>query len=458
MIADPALAAAADIIDPPKWEVTGRPKLEDHQKPPPGTPGKDWQLWLLEAGRGAGKTEACARHYCKAMRENPGWRGRIIAPTFADAVEACVQGPSGVLAQDPEVTWHPSAAGGAKLKWPGGSEALVLGMNAPRDVDRLRAGGNRHIDWWEETAAIPQLQEAWDQAAFGLRLGMHPYSIGSTTPRSTKAYKALRKMAGVVLRKASLFDNPHLPPAFVERMKKKYEGTRLGQQELLGNLLEDIAGALWRRKVLEASYLPGIENDQGIIDPALLQIAMLYIVVSIDPAATSSENADDTGIIVAGLGEDGFGYVLEDATCHEDPDGWATEALRCYDKWEADMIVGEVNHGGEMVENTIVTKRSHVPFTPVRASRGKAVRAQPVASLYGNPDEGAERESLIKHVGAFPELEDQQCTWVPGESDDSPDRMDALVWAFTHIFLEENDTTDVVEDEDWEPVKIGADV
>lgn len=450
LTADP-WSAAADIFDPPKWDVTNRDPLEPHQIPPPGVPGKDWQLWLLEAGRGAGKTEACARHYCKAMHENPGWRGRIIAPTFGDAVEACVRGPSGILAMDPEATFHPSADGGSKVRWPGGSEALVLGMHAPADVDRLRAGGNRHIDWWEEVAAITQLQDAWDQAAFGLRLGHHPYSIGSTTPRSTKAYKALRKMEGVILRKASLFDNAkHLPASFIARMKKKYEGTRLGQQELMGNLLEDIAGALWRRTVIEASYVPGIEK------PSDLGIEMAYIVVAVDPAATSSEAADDTGIVVTGLGVDGFGYVLEDCTCHADPDGWGHEAIKAYEKWEADIIVGEVNHGGEMVEHVISTIDPYVPFEPVRASRGKAIRAQPISSLYGNPDEG--REGIIKHVGGFPDLEDQMCTWVPGESDDSPDNMDAMVWGFTKIFLEDVEVEETIEDEEWEPVSIGAEV
>jgi phage terminase large subunit-like protein len=445
-IAPDPFAVAADIVDPPAWEAKGRPALEKHQVPPPGKPGKDWKFWLLEAGRGAGKTEACARFYCKMMRENPGWRGRILAPTFGDAVEACVRGPSGVLNQDPEVKWVPGAEGGSKLFWPNGSEALVLGLHTENDVDRLRAGGNRHLDWWEECAAIRHLKQGWDQAAAGLRLGDYPFSIGSTTPRSTKAYKALRKLKGIILRKATLFDNPHNPDSFVTLMKERYQGTRLYEQEILGNMLEDIAGALWRRIVLESVQ---IDASAGLPD-------MVEVVVAVDPAATSSEDADDTGIVVVGLGTDGLAYVLEDRTCHLDPDGWGSEAVAAYNKWDADLIIGEVNNGGEMVEHVISTIDHRVPFKAVRASRGKAVRAQPVASLYGNPESDPVREAMVRHVGNFPELEDQMCTWVPGE-EDSPDNMDALVWGLTHIFLEDRDDEETYE-EDWEPVQIGADV
>lgn len=244
-----------DILDPPAWEPKDRPKLEPHQIPP----GQPWNLWVLEGGRGCGKTEACARYYASYMRANPGHRGRIIAPTFGDAVEACIQGPSGLLAMDPEIKWLPSAPGGAKVQWPNRSEALVLGTPFPRDVDRLRAGGNRHIDWWEEMAANTQLKGAWDQAAFGLRLGTHPHSIASTTPRTTPDYQAVRKLPGVLFTRARLFDNPHLPKEWVDRMRKKYEGTRLGRQELLGEMIEDVEGALWQRGMFEGR----VEWEEG---------------------------------------------------------------------------------------------------------------------------------------------------------------------------------------------------
>lgn len=445
-----ALAAAADIIDPPEWAAEGRPELRPHQFPPPKLGRPDGpSLWLLEAGRGAGKTEACARYYTRYMRQHPGSRGRIIAPTFGDAVEACVRGPSGVKSIDPEVNWIPGADGGSKLVWPGGSEAVVLGTPFPKDVERLRALGNRHIDWWEEMAANVNLGEAWDQAAMGLRLGDHPHAIGSTTPRSTKEYRAIRDMAETFLTKATMFDNPHNPDSFIKVMKKKYEGTRLGRQELYGELLEDVVGALWTRVMIEYNRFKGDRNELP---------DMAIIVVAVDPAATSSDKADDTGIIVCGLGVDGWGYVLEDATCHLPPDGWGMRAVDRYNKWEADYIVGEVNNGGEMVEHVIATVDSDVPFKSVHASRGKATRAQPVATLYGSYDEeGTElRKGYIKHVGGeLAELEDQLVTWVPGD-EDSPDRLDALVWGMTELFLEEGEEEEVVEE--YEPVRIGADV
>ena len=250
---------AADILDPPAW-TPDRAPLEPHQLPPAGA----WSLWLLEGGRGCGKTEACARYFAAYMRRNPGHRGRIIAPTFADAAEACVTGASGLQSIDPEIRWLPSAPGGSKVIWPNGSEALVLGTPFPRDVDRLRAGGNRHIDWWEEMAANAQLGDAWDQAAFGLRLGPHPHSIASTTPRTTPDYRRIRALDGVTRTHASLFDNPHLSREFVDQMRSRYEGTRLGRQELGGELIEDVEGALWTHEMFRRrpTWQDGQHPDQ----------------------------------------------------------------------------------------------------------------------------------------------------------------------------------------------------
>lgn len=430
---------ACDILDPPLWEPAGRDPLYPHQLPPTDD---QWDLWLLEAGRGAGKTEACARYYAREMRRVPGMRGRIIAPTFGDAVEACIIGPSGLLSVDPEAHWNPSAAGGAKISWPNGSEALVIGTYTPRDVDRLRAGGNRELDWWEEMAANPQLEAAWDQAAFGLRLGDWPRSIGSTTPRNTTAYRAVRQTGEVRLVKASMYDNLSLPQRFFEKMNRKYGGTRLGRQEIGGELLDDIEGALWTRRMVEAARWTGHVPDMAVV------------VVAVDPAATSSDEADDTGIIVVGLGVDGYAYVLDDRTCHLDPDGWGQRAVRAYHKWNADVIVGEVNNGGEMVEFVVQTADASVPFKKVHASRGKATRAQPVAALYGD---GGKRESRVRHVSEAPlsDLEDQLTTWVPGE-EDSPDRLDSLTWGLTELFFAEFEEEDVVEE--WTPAQIGADI
>lgn len=449
--ADP-FTIAADIFAPPKWEAVGRPPLETHQTPPDGLPGRDWQLWLLEAGRGSGKTEGAARFYTEYMRQHPGSRGRIIAPTFGDAVEACIEGPSGLRSVDPDgVTWHASAPGGAKVRWGNGSEALVLGTHSPADVDRLRAGGNRHLDWWEEMAANTRLQEAWDQAAFGLRLGDYPFSIASSTPRNTAAYKAIRKLAVETgsLKTGTLFDNPHLPESYRQQLLKRYEGTRLGRQELYGELLTDVEGALWTMAQIET----------GRVTPEMVPDLVL-VVVGVDPAATSGPDADDTGIIAFGLGVDGEGYVMQDRTCHLDPNGWGKRAIRTLKSVKGDYIVGEVNNGGEMVEYVIHSINARVPFKDVRASRGKATRAQPVAVLYGDPRTAgrkgkSKRLPRIHHVGTFPDLEDQMTTWVPGD-EDSPDRVDALVWAATELMVADDDTEDIVEE--YRPVRIGADL
>ncbi|HUR86330.1 MAG TPA: terminase family protein [Solirubrobacteraceae bacterium] len=218
-----------------EWQPKGRAALEPHQIAPAG----DWSLWLLEGGRGSGKTEACSRYFATYMRTHPGARGRIIAPTFGDAAESCILGPSGLLSVDPEIRWAPSDPGGAKVFWPNGSQALVLGTPTPRDVDRLRAGGNRHIDWWEEMAANAQLSDAWNQAALGLRLGERPHSIASTTPRSTGAYRRIRATRGTVFTRGTLFDNPHNPADWVEQMRERYADTHMGRQELGGELLTE---------------------------------------------------------------------------------------------------------------------------------------------------------------------------------------------------------------------------
>jgi phage terminase large subunit-like protein len=434
------------IFDSHDWEPVDRNPLGEHQQPPAG----EWDLWLLEAGRGSGKTEACARYFTRMMRANNGWRGRIIAPTYDDAVESCLRGPSGILSMDPEARMV-VRPGGTHVLWPNGSEALVLGTHGPKDVDRLRAGGNRNLDWWEEMAANPRLglpddvQGAWNQAQLGLRLGEHPHSIASTTPRSTKEYRAIRQSEGVVLTKASMFDNiKNLPKAFIERMRRKYEGTRLGRQELYGELLEDVVGALWTRERLDVSRVDHAPD-------------LAIVVTAVDPAATATDTSDDTGIVTVGIGMDGRGYVLADDTAHDAPAQWGRKAVNALRDNQGDYIVGEVNNGGDMVEHVITTTDDRVQFRAVRASRGKATRAQPVAALWGKPEDeyGPEQNPIVHIVGSLPDLEDQLVTWVPGE-EDSPDRLDAMVWGLTELMLAEHEEEDVFEY--YEPKRIGANI
>lgn len=407
------LAQFADEQDPPRWEPVGRPPLGTHQRPPDGR----WSVWVLAGGRGSGKTEGASRYFARHMREHPGNRGRIIGPTLGDVVESCVQGPSGLLSVDPDVRFYPSAPGGAKVVWPNGSEAVLIGTPTPRDVDRLRAAGNRHIDWWEEAAANPQLKPAWEQAEFGLRLGDHPHSICSTTPRNTSAYRGLLAEPGVVVTRGTIRDNPHLPAETKARLEARYAGTRIGRQELDGELIDDVEGALWTMDMCERAYRAG---------QAVESLDFTRVVVAVDPAVTSGEHSDETGIIIAARGSDGHAYVIADVTCRLSPDGWARRAVEAYHEHKADRIVAEANQGGDLVKTVLRTVDPSVPVKLVRATRGKRVRAEPVAALY--------EQGRVRHLSPLPALVDQLTTWTPDDPT-SPDRLDALVWALTDLDL-----------------------
>lgn len=417
------IGGALDLLHPPPWEPKDRPVLLPHQIPPgPLEDESWWSLWLLMAGRGAGKTEACSRHFAAWMRAHPGERGRIIAPTFGDAVEACVEGPSGLKAVDPDVRWIPSAPGGSKVVWPNGSEALVLGTPTPNDVERLRAAGNRGIDWWEEMAANRQLAKAWDQAKLGLRYGYRPHSIASTTPRRVLKLKELIADPRTVLTRASMRDNPHLSDEFVAEVESLYAGTRLEAQEIDGILLDDVEGALWNSGLLGDTR---VEPSQ--VPPLRMKV------VGVDPAFSEEEQADEAGILVAGLGtptglarQDA--YVLEDRTCRGGL-VWPAKAVEAYWEHECRALVCEANLGGaDYMRRTIHAIDPRVNVVTVHARQGKQTRAEPVALLYDR--------NRAHHVGEFPLLEAEQTGWVPGEA--SPNRLDALVWALTHLMPEIN--------------------
>jgi phage terminase large subunit-like protein len=403
---------AADILNPPPWAPEGRPPLEPHQTPPPGL----WDLWIAEGGRGSGKTEGAARFYAEHMRTNPGHRGRIIGPTLGDVVESCLDGHSGLKSIDPEVRVV-TQAGGLHVHWPNGSVALCIGTPTPRDVERLRASGNRHIDWWEEGAANPQLKAAWEQAEFGLRLGEHPVSVMSTTPRPFPFYRSLVKAPSTAITRGTIFDNPHLPAAIKEKLLARYKGTRLGRQELYGELLDDVEGALWTWAMIEAA------RALWTPDPSF---SRLY--VGIDPAVTSGEDADVTGIVAAGRRADGIGAVVEDRSIQGvRPREWAARAVKLFDDLEADRIVAEVNNGGEMVEDTIRSVRSRIPYSPVRASRGKQTRAEPISALF--------EQGRIALAPGLDALCEELTSWVPDSGLPSPGRLDAMVWALSKLKL-----------------------
>lgn len=257
----------------------------------------------------------------------------------------------------------------------------------------------------------------------GLRLGIDPRCVVTTTPRPTKIIRELVAAVTTVVTGGSTYNNiANLAPAFIEQIIRKYEGTRIGQQELWAKLLEDNPGALWSRDLLE--------QHRVVKFPELVRV-----VVALDPAATSGEEADEAGVIVAGRGIDDHMYVLEDLSLRASPLGWGRAAVTAYYKNKADRILAEVNNGGEMVELTIRTVDPDVAYKSIHASRGKQTRAEPIAALY--------EQGRCHHVGMFAELEDEMCQWVPGE--DSPNRMDALVWAGTELMLGDNNAAEILK-------------
>ncbi|WP_329291885.1 terminase large subunit domain-containing protein [Streptomyces pseudovenezuelae] len=404
----------------------GRWKPYPWQVPPEEIPTLGW--WLQLGGRGTGKTDGCARYMVEHVNGPPcdprlkgGHRMAIIAPTQGDAVEACVNGPSGLKAHDPRVVLR-TTAGGTFAKWPSGAEAKLFGSHTPDDVERLRAGGNRCLVWMEEVAAQRRLKEAITHSEMGLRLGTNPHYIGSTTPKPRTELIELTRSDKVTVTRGKTKDAIHLPEEMRAHLIAKYAGTRVEAQELDGILLEDIEGALWSRKLFD-------DTRVGAAPP------MSRVVVAMDPAATSHDESDEMGILVAGLGQQRLpdingtmrqhGYLLDDLSGRMAPVEAARKAVAAYHKHRADAIVAEVNNGGEWIGAVVRQIDPTVNYRTVHATRGKLTRAEPVAAVF---------EQHAAHVvGSLPEFEEQCVTWVPGDS--SPDRLDGGVWALTDLML-----------------------
>jgi len=409
-MANPFAAQLADALGN-SWAAVARP----NQLPPPGD---WWQIWLLLAGRGFGKTRTLAEWVCNQVASGQASRIALVAATAADARDVLVEGESGILAVAPpwfRPIYEPSKR---RLTWPNGAVATTFSAEEP---ERLR--GPQH-----DAAVCDELgswsrPETWDMLQFGLRLGRNPRCLVATTPRPTKLIRELLSREGrdVVVTRGSTYENrANLAPGFFNQVIRKYEGTRLGRQELNAELLEDTPGALW---------------SQGIIDAARQVAApdLERIVVAIDPAATSGEDADETGIVVVGKDHRGHGYILADASGKYQPIEWAKIAITAYRTHHADRIVAEINNGGEMAENTLRIVDPNIPFTAVRASRGKVTRAEPASALY--------EQGRMHHIGTFPQLEDQMTNFTSdfdrNAAGYSPDRVDALVWATTELLVEQ---------------------
>jgi phage terminase large subunit-like protein len=384
------------------WEFWAR----DNQLPPAGA----WQNWVLCAGRGFGKTRSGAEWIRAEATRGGRRRLALVAPTAADARDVMVEGESGILAVSPpgeRPLYEPSKR---RLTWPNGAMATVYSADEP---ERLR-GPQHDGAWCDELASWRFVDAAWANLQFGLRLGQNPQVVVTTTPKPLKIIKDIMSLSTTVVTRGSTFENRgNLAESFIEAVRGRYEGTRLGRQELYAEILEDAEGALWKRDELE--------DHRVRAAPELKRI-----VVACDPAATSGEEANETGIVVAGVSRDGQGYVLDDRTTRASPLKWAEAAVTAYHLFKADRLIAETNQGGEMVKSTIGTVDPKVAYKGIHATRGKLTRAEPVAALY--------EQGKVHHVGAFPDLEDQLCQWTPGSP--SPDRLDALVWALTELMLD----------------------
>ena len=378
-------------------------------------PAGDWTTWLVLGGRGAGKTRTGAEWVrARAIASAGTARIALVGETFADVREVMVEGVSGLLAVHPRherPLWEVSRR---RILWPNGAVAHVF---SAEDPESLR-GPQFDAAWADELGKWRYAEAAWDMLQFGLRLGDRPQQIVTTTPRPIPLLKRLIEDGRTTVTRASTRANAvNLAPNFLDAVVGRYAGTRLGRQELDGEMIEERADALWHRA--------GIEAGRIAAAPPLKRI-----VVAVDPPASHRKGADACGIVAAGLAEDDIAYVLKDGSLERArPAEWAARAIALYRRFDADALVAEVNQGGDMVSAVIAEVDQTVPVTPVRATRGKWLRAEPVAALY--------EQGRVRHVGAFPDLEDEMCDFGPDglSSGRSPDRLDALVWALTSLLL-----------------------
>lgn len=386
------------------WQRVAR----ENQLPQKG----DWRVWLILAGRGFGKTRTGAETLRQWVGQGLCRRLALIGETEVETRQVMVEGPSGLLAVHPlaeRPLYEPSKR---LLSWPNGAIATCYSAEA---YEQLR-GPQFDGAWIDELAKFREGEKVWDQLMFGLRLGLNPRVIVTTTPRNTKLLKRLVKDPEVVLTKGSTFENAkNLAKPFLDYIRHHYEKHWLGRQEIYAEFVEKTEGALWTPSLLERAR----ESFQ--------RIPLHRIVIAIDPAVSHGTNSDETGIIVAGLNDRGIGVILEDLSLRGPAHLWIQKTIEAYHRLKADRIVAEVNMGGELVEQLLRSHDHTVSYKPVRAMRGKALRAEPIASLY--------ERGKIWHASSFPELDEQLCSYRPGITTKSPDRLDALVWALTELML-----------------------
>jgi phage terminase large subunit-like protein len=370
-----------------------------------------WFCYLMRSGRGGGKTRSGSEWILKRVRQ--GYKHiALIGQTAADVRDTMVElGPSSIMKiarPEERPIYEPSKR---RLTFPNGAIATTFTGEEP---DQLRGPAHDTV-WIDELAKFKYPEETWDNMEMGLRLGDNPQVFCTTTPRPIPIIKRLIKDPTTIDIRFSTSQNAeNLSPIFLKRVQERYAGTRLGRQELEGEILEDNPNALFQRAIIE-----NLRVTEGAV-PQLIRV-----VVGMDPAVTGTKTSDETGIIAGGIAANGHGYIIEDASLQASPAEWARAGVRVFHARRADRIIGEVNNGGDLIEVNIRTVDRNIPYTAVHASRGKAIRAEPVAALY--------EQGRIHHVGTFPMLEDQMCDWSPGDAK-SPDRMDALVWTIWELF------------------------
>ena len=379
------------------------------------TPFGDWHIWLILAGRGWGKTRTGAMDTMLFALRNPESRVAVVTPTFGDLRRVAFEGVSGILKHLPEQCMLQGRGQGynasaSEIRLYNGS--IIMGFSAT-EPDRLR-GPQFHRAWCDELAAW-RYPDAFDQLMFALRLGDSPKCIITTTPKPTPLIKQLVERKDVRTTRGSTFENEaNLAASTLAMLRERYQGTKLGRQELYAEIIDAMEGALWRPSLIDESRL-----DQNV------DVNFEKIIVAIDPAVTSGENSDETGIVVVGKGGQNQYYVLEDKSGKYSADEWGRMAITAYHEWQADIIVAEVNNGGDLVERLIRGIDPNVPYRSVHASRGKMVRAEPIAAMY--------EQRRVHHMGFFSELESQMCTYTGDRPKPSPDRLDALVWGLTEL-------------------------
>jgi phage terminase large subunit-like protein len=380
------------------WHRQARPS----QKLPSG----DWKIWLILAGRGFGKTRTGAETVRYWATQKIYKRICLLGCHFDDVRRVMIEGESGLLSVSPQwenIQYEPSRR---QISWPNGAVASAY---SAASYAQLR-GPQFDAVWIDELAKFPSPQEAWDQLMMGLRIGKNPRVIITTTPRPLPLIKKIMERQDVIVTQGTTFENQsNLAQNYIQEMRKSYEGTRLGAQELEGHVLQEDESGLWKTKMIH--YCTSVPQ-------------LIRVIVAIDPAVTHGEKSDETGMIVAGIDAQGLGYILEDLSGRFSPSQWIHNAVDAYHRHNADRIIAEVNNGGDMVQQLLHSLHPHIPYQKVLATRSKMVRAEPISALY--------EQGKIFHSRYMPQLEDQM---IRPQAYKSPDRLDALVWALTTLFF-----------------------